>query len=95
VLLIYFKPSPFEAWIEQYCCPVDGGDIGLIVVLDKLLPAAIDIDAEVKFELSVFDRRQRRLHGVSSTTRSASRDGWSCSYLLGRRPLCATAFVPC
>ena len=62
---------------------MDRGDIGLIVVLVKLLPAAIDIGAEVKLKLKVFDRRQRRLHCVIGIITGASRDGWRCSGSLG------------
>jgi hypothetical protein len=58
ILLISLKPSLFEAWIEQYYYPIDRGDVGLIVVLIKLLPAAINIGTEVKLKLSVFNRRR-------------------------------------
>jgi hypothetical protein len=81
--------------MEQYCRPIDRDDVGLIIVLIKLLSATTDACAEAKLKLSVFNRRRWRQHRITNFAYKAtgSSGGYSCS--LRRRPPCAPAFVAC
>jgi hypothetical protein len=37
MLPIFLKPSPFETWMKQHCCPVDWSDVALNLVAKERL----------------------------------------------------------
>jgi hypothetical protein len=51
--LMSVNPMPLHPSIEYYCCTIDWGLIGLLIIAVKLLLAKIDVSAKVVLNISV------------------------------------------